>query len=136
MYFWTFPWCVIIDYFCYGRKYVFLSSLSHLPEQADQAMVLIFLCYFMSGVDSYNRKKRHRPISKKFPYTTIEGIFSPTKNRAERFSHRFKFIKLKEANPFKFDVISYISTLPTEFKLQEYVDYEIQFQKTLSGPSI
>ena len=27
-----------------------------------------------------------------------------------------------------------MSTLPTEFKLKEYVDYEIQFQKTFLDP--
>jgi DNA polymerase elongation subunit (family B) len=47
---------------------------------------------------------------------------------------KIKFIKLKEANPFKFDVISYITKLPTEFKLQEYIDYEIQFEKTFLDP--
>jgi len=47
---------------------------------------------------------------------------------------KIKFIKLKEANPFKFDVISYISTLPTEFKLQPYIDYEVQFEKTFLDP--
>src|SRR6056300_239980 len=47
---------------------------------------------------------------------------------------KIKFIKLKEANPFKFDVISYISTLPDEFKLQPYIDYEVQFEKTFLDP--
>jgi len=47
---------------------------------------------------------------------------------------KIKFIKLKEANPFKFDVISYITTLPPEFKLKEYVDYELQFEKTFLDP--
>ena len=47
---------------------------------------------------------------------------------------KIKFIKLKPANPFKFDVISYMTTLPEEFKLQEYIDYDIQFQKTFLDP--
>ena len=47
---------------------------------------------------------------------------------------KIKFIKLKEANPFKFDVISYITKLPKEFKLHQYIDYEIQFQKTFLDP--
>ena len=47
---------------------------------------------------------------------------------------KIKFIKLKEANPFKFDVISYITTLPEEFKLKEYIDYELQFEKTFLDP--
>ena len=39
-----------------------------------------------------------------------------------------------EANPFKFDVISYVTKLPTEFKLEKYIDYEIQFEKTFLDP--
>ena len=47
---------------------------------------------------------------------------------------KLKFLKLKEANPFKFDVISYVTKLPSEFKLQEYIDYDIMFQKTFLDP--
>jgi hypothetical protein len=47
---------------------------------------------------------------------------------------KIKFLKLVEANPFKFDVISYITTLPKEFKLQGYIDYETQFEKTFLDP--
>jgi len=47
---------------------------------------------------------------------------------------KIKFLKLVEANPFKFDVISYVTKLPTEFKLQDYIDYETQFEKTFLDP--
>jgi hypothetical protein len=47
---------------------------------------------------------------------------------------KIKFIKLIEANPFKFDVISYVTKLPVEFKLEKYIDYEVQFQKTFLDP--
>src|SRR5210317_1377038 len=47
---------------------------------------------------------------------------------------KIKFVKLLEANPFKFDVISYVTKLPKEFKLQEYIDYEVQFDKTFLDP--
>ena len=47
---------------------------------------------------------------------------------------KLKFLKLIDANPFKFDVISYITTLPTEFKLEPYIDYEMQFSKTFLDP--
>ena len=47
---------------------------------------------------------------------------------------KIKFLKLIEANPFKFDVISYITTLPKEFNLQQYLDYETQFEKTFLDP--
>ena len=38
------------------------------------------------------------------------------------------------ANPFKFDVISYITSLPKEFKLEQYIDRDIQFEKTFLDP--
>ena len=47
---------------------------------------------------------------------------------------KIKFIKLKEANPFKFDVISYVTKLPKEFELEKYIDYETQFEKTFLDP--
>ena len=47
---------------------------------------------------------------------------------------KIKFLKLLEVNPFKFDVISYITKLPTEFKLEQYIDYETQFEKTFLDP--
>ena len=34
-------------------------------------------------------------------------------------SDKIKFVKLLEQNPFRFDVISYITKLPPEFKLQK-----------------
>ena len=47
---------------------------------------------------------------------------------------KIKFVKLVEANPFKFDVISYVTKLPNEFKLDDYIDYETMFQKTFLDP--
>ena len=47
---------------------------------------------------------------------------------------KIKFIKLVEANPFKFDVISYSTKLPKEFKLEKYIDYNVQFEKTFLDP--
>tara|TARA_B100000959_G_C14585497_1_gene461754 strand:- start:268 stop:612 length:345 start_codon:yes stop_codon:yes gene_type:complete len=47
---------------------------------------------------------------------------------------KIKFIKLKERNPFKHDVISYITKLPREFELEKYIDREIQFEKTFISP--
>ena len=47
---------------------------------------------------------------------------------------KIKFIKLVPANPFKFDVISYMTNLPEEFKLNDYIDRDVQFQKTFLDP--
>jgi hypothetical protein len=37
-------------------------------------------------------------------------------------------------NPFKDTVISYQSRLPKEFELQEYIDYDMQFDKAFLEP--
>ena len=47
---------------------------------------------------------------------------------------KIKFILLKEPNPFKFNVCSYLSTLPREFELKDYINYELQFEKTFLDP--
>ena len=47
---------------------------------------------------------------------------------------KIKFIKLKSRNPFKNDVISYITKLPREFELNEYIDRDIMFEKTFITP--
>ena len=74
----------------------------------------------VKGALIYNYQLKQFKLGTKYPYIQ-EG-------------DKIKFLKLKEANPFKFDVISYISTLPTEFKLKQYVDYETQFEKTFLDP--
>ena len=74
----------------------------------------------VKGALIYNHQIKAFNLKNKYPYIQ-EG-------------DKIKFLKLKEANPFKFDVISYISTLPKEFKLKEYVDYELQFEKTFLDP--
>ena len=74
----------------------------------------------VKGALIYNHKIEEMKLHNKYPLIQ-EG-------------DKIKFIKLKQANPFKFDVISYISTLPTEFKLKPYVDYEVQFEKTFLDP--
>ena len=68
----------------------------------------------------YNHQVKQFGLQNKYPYIQ-EG-------------DKIKFIKLLAANPFKFDVISYITKLPKEFNLQEYIDYEVQFEKTFLDP--
>ena len=74
----------------------------------------------VKGALIYNHKIKELGLQNKYPMIQ-EG-------------DKIKFIKLKPANPFKFDVISYVTTLPEEFKLQEYVDYNIMFDKTFLDP--
>ena len=74
----------------------------------------------VKGALIYNHQLRQFKLSKKYPIIQ-EG-------------DKIKFLKLVEANPFKFDVVSYVTKLPSEFKLQQYIDYDVMFQKTFLDP--
>ena len=74
----------------------------------------------VKGALIYNHQLKQFGLGQKYPYIQ-EG-------------DKLKFLKLIDANPFKFDVISYITTLPKEFKLEQYIDYETQFEKTFLDP--
>jgi DNA polymerase elongation subunit (family B) len=47
---------------------------------------------------------------------------------------KLKFTYLKAPNPFKDMVFSFPTRLPKEFELQQYVDYDTQFEKTFLDP--
>jgi DNA polymerase elongation subunit (family B) len=47
---------------------------------------------------------------------------------------KLKFTYLKTPNPFRDMVVSFPTRLPKEFALQEYIDYETQFDKTFLDP--
>ena len=74
----------------------------------------------VKGALIYNHQIQQSKLGNKYPFIQ-EG-------------DKIKFVKLVEPNPFKFDVISYITKLPNEFKLQEYIDHDTMFQKTFLDP--
>ena len=45
-----------------------------------------------------------------------------------------RFLYLKVPNPIKENVIGFISTLPKEFELHSYIDYDLQFDKSFIEP--
>ena len=45
---------------------------------------------------------------------------------------KIKFIQLIEPNPLRENIISFIGTLPKEFDLHRYIDYDVQFDKSFS----
>ena len=45
-----------------------------------------------------------------------------------------KFLYLKIPNPIKENVIGFINTLPREFELHPYIDYDLQFDKSFIEP--
>ena len=74
----------------------------------------------VKGAILYNHYLKEKKLTKKYPLIQ-EG-------------EKLKYTYLKMPNPFKDTVISFPSRLPKEFGLQEYIDYEIQFNKSFLEP--
>jgi len=72
------------------------------------------------GAIVYNHYLKEKGLTKKYPLIQ-EG-------------EKIKFTYLKLPNNYKTDVISYPSRLPKEFDLQEYIDYDKQFDKAFVEP--
>ena len=47
---------------------------------------------------------------------------------------KIKFCYLKNPNPIRENVISFINELPKEFGLSQYIDYDLQFDKSFIEP--
>jgi DNA polymerase elongation subunit (family B) len=74
----------------------------------------------VKGAIIYNANLKRLNLTKKYPLIQ-EG-------------EKVKFTYLKMPNPFKDTVISYPSRLPKEFELQQYIDYDMQFDKAFLEP--
>ena len=47
---------------------------------------------------------------------------------------KIKFLYVKEPNPLQCSVISFLTTIPKEFDLGPYLDYDTQFEKSFLDP--
>ena len=74
----------------------------------------------VKGAILYNTRLKALKLEKKYPLIQ-EG-------------EKIKFTYLKMPNPIKDTVISYPSRLPQEFGLQEFIDYDVQFNKAFLDP--
>jgi DNA polymerase elongation subunit (family B) len=74
----------------------------------------------VKGAIIYNTNLKRFNLTKKYPLIQ-EG-------------EKVKFTYLKMPNPFKDTVISYPSRLPKEFEMQQYIDYDMQFDKAFLEP--
>ena len=72
------------------------------------------------GALLYNKYLEEKGLSKKYPLIQ-EG-------------EKIKFTYLKTPNTFKENVVSFPGRLPPEFGLQDYIDYNMQFDKTFLEP--
>jgi len=62
-----------------------------------------------------------------------------TKNLKQKYeeirdSDKIKFVYLKKQNPLGINVITFRSEIPPEFRLDDYVDYDMMFQKAFLEP--
>ena len=74
----------------------------------------------VKGAILYNNKLKQMDLTKKYPLIQ-EG-------------EKVKFTYLKMPNTFKDSVVSFPGRLPVEFGLQEFIDYDTQFEKTFLEP--
>ena len=104
-----------------AESIAFPRSCNNLKKYRDSANIFIKgTPIHVKGALIYNYQIHKLGLQSKYPLIQ-EG-------------DKIKFIKLKPANPFKFDVISYMTNLPEEFKLNDYIDRDVQFQKTFLDP--
>lgn len=74
----------------------------------------------MRGALVFNHLLREHKLSKRY-----ENI---------KDGEKIKFCYLKTPNPARSNVVSVVSTLPKQFDLEQYIDYETQFTKTFLDP--
>ena len=74
----------------------------------------------VKGAIIYNHYLKELNLTNKYPFIQ-EG-------------EKLKFTYLKMPNPFKDMVISFPTRLPKEFELQDYIDYDTQFEKAFVEP--
>ena len=72
------------------------------------------------GALLYNHYLKQYKITNKFPLIQ-EG-------------EKVKFIYLKTPNPIGQNIISFFNTLPKEFKLEQYINHQMQFEKSFLEP--
>jgi DNA polymerase elongation subunit (family B) len=99
----------------------FPRGLNGLKEYSDRVtMYKKGTPIHVKGAILYNHYLKELGLTKQYPLI--------------QDGEKLKFTYLKQPNPFKDMVISYPVRLPKEFGLQEYIDYDTQFEKAFLEP--
>ena len=99
----------------------FPRGMNGLKEYSDQVTLYKKgTPIHVKGAILYNAKLKELKLEKKYPLIQ-EG-------------EKIKFTYLKQPNPIKDSVISYPSRLPAELGLNNYIDYDMQFNKAFLEP--
>lgn len=99
----------------------FTKSVNELTKfRSNLSMYIKGTPIHVRGSILYNHYVKQHKLQKKY---------SDIKN-----GEKIKFCYLKLPNPIQENVIAFIQTLPPEFNLNKYIDYEMQFDKTFMKP--
>lgn len=91
----------------------------------------------VSGLDKYAKSQKSVPIHVRGALSYNDLIAAHNLENKYDTIHegeKIKFCYLKEPNTIQSHVISAITVLPSEFKLNEYLDYSTQFEKAFIEP--
>jgi DNA polymerase elongation subunit (family B) len=91
----------------------------------------------VQDLTKYEREKKSIPIHVRGALTynnKIKQLKLQKKYELIKDGEKIKFSYLKMPNPLHDNVITSFSSLPSEFKLDEYIDYDTQFEKTFMAP--
>jgi DNA polymerase elongation subunit (family B) len=97
-----------------------VSDLAKYSKRGDDLIVPKGTPIHVRGGLVYNHLIKKHNLTKK--YETIKD------------GEKIKFCYMKEPNPTRQNVMSIISTLPKEFDLSKYIDYDTQFEKSFLDP--
>ena len=99
----------------------FPRSCNHLVDYSDAINIYKKSTPIaVRGSLLYNHYLKRFNLTKKYPII--------------KDGEKIKYLYLKKMNPFGEHVVSFPQTLPKEFDLDDYVDYDMQYQKTFLDP--
>ena len=103
------------------EKIAFPRSVSNITIWSDRTTIYKKSCpIHCRGSLLFNKYLKENKLTKKYELITNGS--------------RIKFCYLKVPNPIRENVIAFPEVLPTEFKIDRYVDYDLQFEKTFIEP--
>ena len=103
------------------NEIAFPRGVNGIEKYSDDKTIYGFKCpIHTKGSLLYNNRLKELKLDNKYPMIG-EG-------------DNIKYVFLKTPNPLKNEVISFLTELPKEFGLENYVDYDTQYEKTFLDP--
>jgi DNA polymerase elongation subunit (family B) len=109
--------------------------------ETDQATVQADIANFKAAFKQASAEEVSFPrgVNNLNKWTDKENIYKITTQKLGRSIQKItsgdkvKFTYLVKPNPIKENVIAFVDYLPRQFKLEKYIDYNLQFEKTFLG---